>query len=200
YDITIDGTQTQNELGEMARALETFRVNGITVKRAEQEKQARAAEIAARAEMMAEFQAAFDGVIAQANDGDFSGRIATRFGDAEIDRISGNIDGMLDSIEGALDEADRVLSAMARADLRERMVGEYRGAFARLKQSTNSVADKIESITLQLRDTSRSLKRATREILDGANDLSERTTRQAATIEETSAAMDQLANTVTVNA
>jgi methyl-accepting chemotaxis protein len=149
---------------------------------------------------MAKFQGAFDGVIEKAIAGDFSARLATRFGDPEIDRIAGNLDGMLDSIEEALDEADRVLSAMARADLRDRMSGDYRGAFSRLKQSTNSVADKIESITMQLRDTSRSLKRATREILEGANDLSERTTRQAATIEETSAAMDQLASTVTLNA
>jgi methyl-accepting chemotaxis protein len=200
YDIAIQGTQTQNELGEMARALETFRVNGINVQLAEEEKQARASEIAARADMMAKFQGAFDGVIEKAIAGDFSARLATRFGDPEIDRIAGNLDGMLDSIEEALDEADRVLSAMARADLRDRMSGDYRGAFSRLKQSTNSVADKIESITMQLRDTSRSLKRATREILEGANDLSERTTRQAATIEETSAAMDQLASTVTLNA
>ncbi|MEO9300021.1 methyl-accepting chemotaxis protein, partial [Devosia alba] len=34
----------------------------------------------------------------------------------------------------------------------------------------------------------------------GANDLSERTTRQAATIEETSASMEQLATTVLANA
>jgi methyl-accepting chemotaxis protein len=51
-----------------------------------------------------------------------------------------------------------------------------------------------------LRGTSRSLKTATGEILAGANDLSERTTKQAATIEETSAAMEQLSNTVLENA
>ena len=44
--------------------------------------------------------------------------------------------------------------------------------------------------------TSCDLKTATGEILSGANDLSERTTKQAATIEETSAAMEQLATTV----
>jgi len=51
-----------------------------------------------------------------------------------------------------------------------------------------------------LRHTSGSLKSATGEILSGANDLSERTTKQAATIEETSAAMEQLASTVVKNA
>jgi methyl-accepting chemotaxis protein len=52
----------------------------------------------------------------------------------------------------------------------------------------------------QLKDTSVQLKTATGEILAGANDLSERTTKQAATIEETSAAMEQLASTVMQNA
>jgi methyl-accepting chemotaxis protein len=200
YDITISGTQAQNELGEMARALETFRLNGINVQLAEEEKQARANDIAARAEKMAQFQAAFDAVIERAIAGDFSARVAARFGDAELDRIGGNIDGMLESIEEALDEAERVLGAMARADLRDRMMGDYKGAFGKLKESTNSVADKIEAITLQLRETSRALKLATGEILAGANDLSERTTKQAATIEETSAAMEQLAGTVGLNA
>jgi len=53
---------------------------------------------------------------------------------------------------------------------------------------------------VQLRGTSGSLKTATGEILAGANDLSERTTRQAATIEETSAAIEQLSQTVVDNA
>jgi methyl-accepting chemotaxis protein len=200
YETNIAGKEDQNELGEMARALETFRINGLEVQAAEVEKQARASELLARSEMMARFQSAFDHVIESAMNGDFSSRIAQQFGDKEIDRIAGNLDGMMASVETALGEADRVLGAMARADLRDRMRGEYRGAFAQLKQSTNSVADKIEDITMQLRETSRALKQATGEILAGANDLSERTTRQAATIEETSAAMDQLATTVTSNA
>ena len=43
---------------------------------------------------------------------------------------------------------------------------------------TNRVADQLSEVMVRLRDTSRSLKTATGEILIGANDLSERTTRQ----------------------
>src|SRR5690606_27293328 len=60
--------------------------------------------------------------------------------------------------------------------------------------------DKLTDVVRQLRETSRGVKTATSEILSGANDLSERTTKQAATIEETSAAMEQLAGTVMENA
>ena len=77
---------------------------------------------------------------------------------------------------------------------------DYEGAFARLKDDTNAMAEKLSGVVAQLKDTSRGLKTATSEILSGANDLSERTTKQAATIEETSAAMEQLASTVLQNA
>src|SRR5690606_3220924 len=125
YEVIIKGTQTQNELGEMARALETFRINGQQVAQAEVEKEARAGETAERAAMMQRFQSAFDAVIAQAMEGDFDGRIDDRFDDVEIDRIADNLNGMLGSIQAALSEADRVLAALAEADLRDRMVGAY---------------------------------------------------------------------------
>ncbi len=70
---------------------------------------------------------------------------------------------------------------------------EVRGAF-------NKTVVQLRDIVGRLRSTSRALKTATSEILSGANDLSERTTKQAATIEETSAAMEELAATVVQNA
>jgi methyl-accepting chemotaxis protein len=200
YDIEIKGAEQPNELGEMARALETFRTNGLEVAGAEIEKQRRADEASARAETMARFQASFDMVISRATEGDFGGRIDERFGNGDLDRVADNLNGMMGTVEAALGEADRVLGALANADLRDRMVGSYKGAFEKLKGSTNSVADKLEHILTDLRETSRSLKLATGEILSGANDLSERTTKQAATIEETSATMEQVANTVSLNA
>jgi methyl-accepting chemotaxis protein len=198
-DMTIEGTEPSHELGQMARALQVFQTNARAVRAAEAEKDSRSAMTAARAQMMETFQQAFDTVIDATAAGDFSKRIAAKFNDADIDRIAGNFDGLLDSISGALSEAGDVLGLLAKADLTRRMVGTYHGAFADLQSDTNAVADKLGEIVAQLRDTSTSLKLATGEILAGANDLSERTTKQAATIEETSAAMEQLATTVTSN-
>ncbi len=76
------------------------------------------------------------------------------------------------------------------------MPAPWRGS----RDDTNAVGDKLTEVVGQLRGTSRTLKTATGEILAGANDLSERTTKQAATIEETSATMEQLAATVAQNA
>ncbi|RZA13497.1 MAG: methyl-accepting chemotaxis protein, partial [Proteobacteria bacterium] len=96
----------------------------------------------------------------------------------------------------SLGETGRVLSSLARTNLTQRVEGQHRGAFAKLRDDTNAVADRLTDIVGQLRKTSRGLRSATGEILAGANDLSERTTKQAATIEQTSATMEQLAGTV----
>ena len=76
----------------------------------------------------------------------------------------------------------------------------FQGELEAVRGAYNQTVDKLTSIVTQLRSTSASVKSATGEILVGANDLAERTTKQAAAIEETSAAMEQLAATVNDNA
>jgi len=92
------------------------------------------------------------------------------------------------------------LARMADGDLGGRVDTEFTGQYEGLRQAFNASLERITEIVTSLQTTSRALKTATGEILSGANDLSERTTKQAATIEQTSASMEQLASTVTENA
>jgi methyl-accepting chemotaxis protein len=92
------------------------------------------------------------------------------------------------------------LSRLAVGDLSGRIDEEFSGQYEGLRQAFNSSIDQLQGIVGDLRETSRAVKLATGEILSGANDLSERTTKQAATIEQTSATMEQLAITVVENA
>jgi methyl-accepting chemotaxis protein len=154
----------------------------------------------ARTVMMTGLQAAFGRVVEAAAAGDFSQRVESRFADAELNVLAESINNLVDNFDRGLSETSAVLAAMADADLTQRMTGEHSGAFGELKADTNAVATKLSEIVGHLKHTSMSLKMATSEILSGANDLSERTARQAATIEETSAAMTQLADTVRANA
>src|SRR6185312_12654070 len=131
---------------------------------------------------------------------DFSHRVPTNYSQDNLNQIAGILNNLMETVERGLGETGEVLAAVAQTDLTRRITGDYEGAFARLKDDTNAVADKLAEIVSQLKGTSGSLKLATGEILSGANDLSERTTKQAATIEETSAAMEQLAQTVAQNA
>ncbi len=164
---------------------------------AERERAQRAQE---HAQMLARLQQSFGQVVDAAVAGDFSQRVPADFADPELNALATSVNTLVASVDEGLGETGQVLAALANTDLTQRLHGNYRGAFAKLKADTNAVGDKLTDIVGQLRDTSRALKTATTEILSGANDLSERTTKQAATIEETSAAMEQLAATVVDNA
>ena len=190
-----------NEVGEMARAVEVFRENGLKVA---QLTEAEAAQVLAsqaeRARMMESLQRAFGNVVDAAISGDFSRRVEAEFPDAELNTLARSVNSLVETVDRGIGETGEVLAALADTNLTRRVRGNYEGAFARLKADTNAVAEKLGQIVGQLRQTSSALKTATGEILSGANDLSERTTRQAATIEETSATMEQLAATVLQNA
>ncbi|WP_224705437.1 methyl-accepting chemotaxis protein [Devosia aquimaris] len=92
------------------------------------------------------------------------------------------------------------LARLADGDLRCRIEVPFGADLEPVRVAFNDTVERFAAIVAQLRTTSSTLKTATGEILSGANDLAERTTKQAAAIEETSAAMEQLAGTVTQNA
>ncbi len=200
-DVEVRGADGKDELGAMARAVEVFRENGLKVA---QMTEAEAAQIirtqAERAAMMQDLQRAFGAVVDAAIAGDFTKRVDAEFPDDELNTLARSVNNLVATVDRGVGETGSVLASLADTDLTKRMEGDYQGAFAKLKADTNAVAEKLTDIVGQLKDTSRTLKAATGEILSGANDLSERTTRQAATIEETSAAMEQLASTVMQNA
>ena len=184
----------------MARAVEVFRANGLKIKALSEEERLSAEQAAARAAKTARMGTSLTAAVTQAGRGDFSGRVETGFTQENLNSLAGAVNKLLGTVQRGLDETGRVLEAVANTDLTQRVAGQYEGAFLGLKVNTNAVADKLTEIITQLQGTSGSLKLATGEILSGANDLSERTTKQAATIEETSAAMEQLAATVLQNA
>ncbi len=201
YDVDVPYAGRQDEIGQMSQAVEVFRQNGQRVAQMTEAEAARIiADQANRAAMMSELQSAFGLVVDAAIAGDFSRRVEVEFPDPELNGLAASVNGLVETVEHGLADTGEVLASLANTDLTKRMEGQYSGAFAKLKDDTNAVADKLTDIVGQLRETSGALKTATSEILSGANDLSERTTKQAATIEETSAAMEQLAVTVVQNA
>ena len=102
--------------------------------------------------------------------------------------------------EGIIAHLSASLAKMAEGDLSGRIDTEFTGEYEQLRLAFNKSIDRLHDIVTSLQRTSRSLKNATGEILAGANDLSERTTKQAATIEETSASVEQLSSAVQDNA
>jgi len=152
-----------------------------------------------REKMVTDLREAFGGVVQAASAGDFTRRIDTNFPDDELNMLADSVNELVGTVEKGLADTTEVLSALAEYDLTERMQGDYQGSFLELKTNMNKVADRFSNVVNQIGGTSRALKQATGEILSGSNDLSERTSRQAASIEETSATTEQLAETVREN-
>jgi len=200
-DVEVKGAGRSDEIGEMARTVEVFRENALKItSMTDEERAASERRRVERTTMMQALQQSFGQVVDAAVNGDFSKRVEAEFPDRELNVIAASINNLVETVDRGLGETGRVLSALAQTDLTHRVEGDYNGAFQQLKTDTNAVAEKLGEIVGRLKDTSRTLKTATGEILSGANDLSERTTKQAATIEETSATMEQLSATVLQNA
>ena len=195
-DLELTSVDAHNELGQMAQALEVFRVNGKAVQAMDAEKaasqQAQAEEQALRDQLQHEVAS----VVSAAVSGDFSARVGTDYGNPELLALAQGVNELMATVDRGVSETGDVLAALADADLTQRVTGDYQGAFARLKDDTNAVASKFAAMMGDLRTTSRALKTATGEILSGTNDLSERTTRQAAALQETTATIEQLAQAV----
>ena len=199
-DAVVPGLERADELGYMAEAVDVFRSNGVKMRDLRAAERDMSEERANQVGVIQELQQDIGAVVGAAIAGDFSRRVGTELDDPELRRLAQDVNDLVETVDRGLSETGSVLASLARADLTQRVSGDYKGAFAQLKQDTNGVAEQLGEIVAQLRETSGALKMATGEILSGANDLSERTTRQAATIEQTSAAIEQVSRTVVDNA
>ena len=199
-DIAVPGLERADELGYMAEAVDVFRSNGIKMRDLRAAELDMSEERASRVSVIQGLQQDIGAVVGPAIDGYLARRGGTALNAPYWRQRANNVHDLVATVDRGLSETGAVLAALARADLTQRMTGDYKGAFGQLKQDTNGVAEQLGEIVTQLRGTSGALKTATGEILSGANDLSDRTTRQAATIEETSAAIEHLSRTVIDNA
>ncbi|MBK8084330.1 MAG: hypothetical protein IPK28_11295 [Devosia sp.] len=199
-DVELSGKPLISEMASLAEVLSDFRAVLLERRQMTGAADVAAQQTADRVAAAAALNSEIEVVAEAATNGDFSQRVAGSYADADLTRLAATVNRVMETIDQSINETGAVLSALAQADLTQRMRGSYGGALRQLSEDTNAVGDRLADVIGQLRTTSRALKTATGELLSGANDLSERTTKQAATIEETSATMEQLATTVLDNA
>jgi len=200
-DTPIQLSVRSDEIGAMASAVEVFRENSRQVAElARVEEQRSAAAARARAAMMQELAEAFGVVVEAAIQGEFGKRVRCDFEDAELNRLAQSVNGLVATIDRGLAETGDVLSALAHSDLTRRIKGDYRGAFAKLKNDTNAVADRFASVVRQLRDTSGQLKQVTATLLSSAGSLAQQAAHQSAAVQGTAGEVNELTCTVKENA
>jgi len=99
-----------------------------------------------------------------------------------------------------IDDCVRVLGAMAGGDLTQTIQADYDGAFGRLKDDANAAVERLNDMVERIRRCSGDLTGHARNISHGSSDVAERMERQAASLEETAASMNDMTSTIRQNA
>ncbi len=145
-------------------------------------------------------QAEIADIVEGASRGDFNRRINTNGKDGFFLELASGMNNLMETTSEGLSEVARVLSAMSKGDLTERIEQDFEGMFGQLKDDANATVDQLASIVTQIKEASDAINTAASEISAGNNDLSQRTEEQASSLEETAASMEQLTSTVQQNA
>jgi len=146
------------------------------------------------AEVAAEDEVA--GLVRAASDGDFAKRITLVDKEGFLKGLAQGINGLMDTSQVGLSDVVRVLEALARGDLTEKMSGEYGGTWGQMKQGANTTVDKLTEIVTQIEEAIESINVASTQIASGNAELSSRTEQQASSLEQTASSMEELTSTV----
>ncbi len=215
-EITISNSGSPNEFGEMARALEVFRDNAVEARalaarqrdheeaerhRKESEVEQRRADEAAtaarveeaRRATLHELRSSVGAVVDAGAQGDFSRRISVDFSEPELADLAQSVNRLVDNVDTGLAEVVRVLDALASGDLSDRMTGEFHGAFAELQDNINQTFDRLGTLVADITAQCDQVSGRAAAMIEQAEELAGRAVRQAASLEETSAAMSQIA-------
>jgi methyl-accepting chemotaxis protein len=127
--------EARDEMGAMARAVAGFRENAPRVEdlshaHAAAEKRNEDPRVA----LMQRFGAEFGAVAEAAVNGDFARRIGARFDQPSLDRISANLNTLMESVDAGLAATSRTLAGLADGDLSTRMDGPVRGRVRRASE------------------------------------------------------------------
>ncbi len=132
--------------------------------------------------------------------GDFARRLSLEGKSGFLATLSEGMNNLMGIVATNLEDIARVLNAIARGDLTEKITAEYGGTFGQLKDDTNTTVERLREVVGQIKEASESINVAAQEISAGNSDLSSRTEEQASSLEETASSMEQLNATVRQNA
>jgi len=195
FNVVLSGLGRKDEIGDVANAVETFKIKAEEKARLEAEDRAAAAD-----RVMTEFDAAVGGIVKAAVAGDFTRRVLLDDKQGVVRNLASALNAICDNFNAVVSDMDRMFGALAEGDLTCRIEGEYRGAFLALKDNANATAERLAETIASVRMAVNEVANAAAEISTSTTDLSQRTEEQAAGLEETSASMEELSATVKKNA
>jgi len=127
-------------------------------------------------------------------DGNLDHRGDTSKFSGDFARIVEGVNETLDSILGPINEASDVLESIADRDLTARVVGNYKGQHAKIKESLNRAIDNLDQSLGQVGMASGQVSSAAGQISSGSQSLAEGASEQASSLEEISSSLEEMAS------
>jgi methyl-accepting chemotaxis protein len=177
FSVVLPGLERKDEIGQVANAVERFKVLADEKARAEaDEAMQRQKTEAGRQAQLAQAEAAAQAKV--------------------MEERAKTAEEQTQAVQ-ALGVGLRKLSS---GDLTYRLSGEFPEAYKELKDDFNSTMAQLQETIRALMESTSEVSSATAEISASTTDLSQRTEEQAASLEETSASMEEISVTVKKNA
>ena len=135
-------------------------------------------------------------LVAQANQGDLSVRLDTQGRSGFFLGLAEGLNGMTQIIADVVQDTNRVVGAIAKGDLTQRIETDYDGTFAQLAESVNASCEQMTAVVHQITQSAEQIRAGAEEIAQGNSDLSHRTEEQASSLEETASSMEEMTSLV----
>jgi methyl-accepting chemotaxis protein-1 (serine sensor receptor) len=139
------------------------------------------------------------GIVEAAMAGDFTKRIVMTGKEGFFKALGDNINGLLDTSATGMNDVVRVLSALARGELSERITSDYGGTFGQMKDACNTTIDALSATITDVKSAVETLASASDQVNQTAQSLSQAASEQAASVEETSASLEQMTASISQN-
>ncbi|MCD9184937.1 MAG: methyl-accepting chemotaxis protein [Pyrinomonadaceae bacterium] len=114
--------------------------------------------------------------------------------------LVGGFNQMLNAVTTPINEASEVLEKVANRDLTAKVEGNYKGDFAKIRESLNLAAANLDEGFQQVSYSASQVASAAMEISSGSQSLAQGASEQASTIEEVSSSLQEISSMTQQNA
>ncbi|HEY0843955.1 MAG TPA: methyl-accepting chemotaxis protein, partial [Noviherbaspirillum sp.] len=134
-----------------------------------------------------------------ANHGDFNARVDVNGLQGFQFDIADGMNRLVATTGASIDDVVRVMGAVSEGDLTKRIEKQYEGAFANLKEYTNSTIEKLSLVVAEVNSSVHALASAAEQVSATSQALSQASNEQAASVEQTSASIEQMTSSIAQN-
>ncbi|ETW14014.1 methyl-accepting chemotaxis protein McpX [Roseivivax marinus] len=159
----------------------------------------RARRASAEAAHVAEVAAEVNGIVTAYGEGDFARRIDLAGGDGQLAAICQGMNRIGDSVGAALGAIRKAQDHLAERDLSFRLPDSFNGVFGDIARAMNEANTAMAETVARIGLATSEIDTSIGEIGEAAQGLAERSERNAAVLEETTASLTQMAELISVS-